>query len=76
MRKQGFTLIELLVVIAIVSILFAILFPIFKAARDKARGKTPSSGGSSSVVSPTKAPEVKNIPKADTSSRVYPPISR
>ncbi len=40
-RRQlvfGFTLIELLVVIAIISILAAILFPVFATARDKARG--------------------------------------
>jgi prepilin-type N-terminal cleavage/methylation domain-containing protein/prepilin-type processing-associated H-X9-DG protein len=38
MRKsKGFTLIELLVVIAIIAILAAILFPVFAAAREKAR---------------------------------------
>jgi prepilin-type N-terminal cleavage/methylation domain-containing protein/prepilin-type processing-associated H-X9-DG protein len=35
--RFGFTLIELLVVIAIISILAAILFPVFATARDKAR---------------------------------------
>ena len=35
--RKGFTLIELLVVIAIIAILAAILFPVFAAARDKAR---------------------------------------
>jgi prepilin-type N-terminal cleavage/methylation domain-containing protein/prepilin-type processing-associated H-X9-DG protein len=35
--KRGFTLIELLVVIAIIAILAAILFPVFAAAREKAR---------------------------------------
>jgi prepilin-type N-terminal cleavage/methylation domain-containing protein/prepilin-type processing-associated H-X9-DG protein len=36
-RSTGFTLIELLVVIAIIAILAAILFPVFAAAREKAR---------------------------------------
>jgi prepilin-type N-terminal cleavage/methylation domain-containing protein/prepilin-type processing-associated H-X9-DG protein len=36
-RPNGFTLIELLVVIAIISILAAILFPVFATAREKAR---------------------------------------
>lgn len=36
-RQSGFTLIELLVVIAIISILAAILFPVFASAREKAR---------------------------------------
>jgi len=36
-QKQAFTLIELLVVIAIIAILAAILFPVFAAAREKAR---------------------------------------
>ena len=35
--KLGFTLIELLVVIAIISLLAAILFPVFATAREKAR---------------------------------------
>jgi prepilin-type N-terminal cleavage/methylation domain-containing protein/prepilin-type processing-associated H-X9-DG protein len=35
--KKGFTLIELLVVIAIIAILAAILFPVFAAAREKAK---------------------------------------
>jgi len=35
--KKGFTLIELLVVIAIISILAAILFPVFARARESAR---------------------------------------
>lgn len=36
-QKKGFTLIELLVVIAIISILAAILFPVFARARENAR---------------------------------------
>ncbi len=36
-QKSGFTLIELLVVIAIISILAAILFPVFARARENAR---------------------------------------
>lgn len=36
-RDQGFTLIEILVVIAIISILAAILFPVFARARENAR---------------------------------------
>ncbi len=36
-KKRGFTLIELLVVIAIISILAAILFPVFGRARENAR---------------------------------------
>lgn len=40
---MGFTLIELLVVIAILSILAAILFPVFATARDKARASACSS---------------------------------
>jgi len=39
-RTNGFTLIELLVVIAIIAILAAILFPVFAAAREKARAST------------------------------------
>ncbi len=36
-KRNGFTLIELLVVIAIISILAAILFPVFARVREKAR---------------------------------------
>jgi prepilin-type N-terminal cleavage/methylation domain-containing protein/prepilin-type processing-associated H-X9-DG protein len=39
-HSSGFTLIELLVVIAIISILAAILFPVFAKAREKARQAT------------------------------------
>lgn len=39
-RYRGFTLIELLVVIAIIAIIAAILFPVFNAAREKARQTT------------------------------------
>jgi len=38
--RRGFTLIELLVVIAIIAILAGILFPVFAAAREKARQAT------------------------------------
>jgi prepilin-type N-terminal cleavage/methylation domain-containing protein len=38
--RRGFTLIELLVVIAIVSVLAAILFPVFAKAREQARATT------------------------------------
>jgi prepilin-type N-terminal cleavage/methylation domain-containing protein/prepilin-type processing-associated H-X9-DG protein len=37
MKRAGFTLIELLIVVFIISILAAILFPVFGKARDKAR---------------------------------------
>jgi len=37
LKRKGFTLIELLVVIAIISILAAILFPVFARARENAR---------------------------------------
>src|SRR5947207_9141573 len=36
-RRAAFTLIELLVVIAVIAVIAAILFPVFAAARDKAR---------------------------------------
>ncbi len=36
-NRGGFTLVELLVVIAIISIIAAILFPVFAKARSKAR---------------------------------------
>ena len=37
MTRRAFTLIELLVVIAIISVLAAVLFPVFATAREKAR---------------------------------------
>jgi prepilin-type N-terminal cleavage/methylation domain-containing protein len=37
MNRRAFTLIELLVVIAIIAVLAALLFPVFAAAREKAR---------------------------------------
>lgn len=43
-RKRAFTLIELLVVIAIISILAAILFPVFANARETARKASCTSG--------------------------------
>jgi prepilin-type N-terminal cleavage/methylation domain-containing protein/prepilin-type processing-associated H-X9-DG protein len=42
-KREAFTLIELLVVIAIISILAAILFPVFAQAREKARQTSCSS---------------------------------
>ncbi len=44
MLQRGFTLIELLVVIAIVSVLAAILFPVFQSVRENARRTTCQSG--------------------------------
>jgi prepilin-type N-terminal cleavage/methylation domain-containing protein/prepilin-type processing-associated H-X9-DG protein len=44
-ERRAFTLIELLVVIAIIAILAAILFPVFAAAREKARAISCLSNG-------------------------------
>lgn len=44
-KRRGFTLIELLVVIAIISILAAILFPVFARARENARRASCMSNG-------------------------------
>lgn len=40
LQRRGFTLIELLVVVAIVSVLAAILFPVFQTVRENARRTT------------------------------------
>ena len=40
MKNSGFTLIELLIVIAIIAVLAAILFPVFAAAKERARATT------------------------------------
>jgi len=43
MNKSAFTLIELLVVIAIIAVLAAILFPVFAAAKERAKATSESS---------------------------------
>lgn len=63
--KKGFTLIELLVVIAIIAILSGIIFPVFSAAREKARTTT--------CLSNLKQLALAAIMYADDNNKCYPP---
>lgn len=64
-RRSGFTLIELLIVIAIIAILAAILFPVFAAARERAR----TAACSSNVSQISKA-----LKMYETDNSKFPPI--
>lgn len=63
--KKGFTLIELLVVIAIIAILSGIIFPVFNAAREKAR--------TTQCMSNLKQLSLACIMYADDNNKYYPP---
>lgn len=63
--KKGFTLIELLVVIAIIAILSGIIFPVFSAAREKARTTV--------CLNNLKQLGMATILYADDNNKYYPP---
>lgn len=63
--KKGFTLIELLVVIAIIAILSGIIFPVFNAAREKARTTV--------CLSNLKQLGMACVLYADDNNKYYPP---
>lgn len=65
--KKGFTLIELLVVIAIIAILSGIIFPVFSAAREKAR--------TTACLNNLKQLSMACILYADDNNKYYPPSS-
>jgi prepilin-type N-terminal cleavage/methylation domain-containing protein len=65
-RKSGFTLIELLVVIAIISILAAIIFPVFAKAKESALRSSDMTSMNSirtalQLTAPTKAPTLRSF---------------